>query len=263
MHRSGPSHREEFASQGYTVFKHVLTKEDIETALPIFDEIITIDTRPPVICGPDLNARRQLNSAEYCEPRLSNYGGLPAVLETVELLLDRPFRLTRSPVPTVTFTGHAGGVPGQSWRGHVDWYNPREPYDEHFVYGIIHFTTICPNGGGFTLVPESHHVVKKHENNPAMVKRMFQQAFHNFPELGPEKEIRAEAGDILYYHPLLVHGASDNQSPTARKVLHTHYLPLFEEPHRSRALDVFPPNFHANHLTAMDARFKVICGLQQ
>ncbi|HVF10539.1 MAG TPA: hypothetical protein VNA16_07045, partial [Abditibacteriaceae bacterium] len=116
MHRSAREHRQEFDESGYTVFEGVLTSAEVAWALPIFDAVITPDTAPPIVTGND-SARRQLNSALYCEPRLSAYGGHPAVLQTVAMLLDRPFRLTRAPVPTVTFEGEAGGVPGQGWSG--------------------------------------------------------------------------------------------------------------------------------------------------
>ena len=43
---------------------------------------------------------------------------------------------------------------------------------------------------------------------------------------GEGVEICGEAGSIVYYHPFLVHGASDNRSRRARRVLHTHYEPV-------------------------------------
>ena len=228
MNRAPCEHRQEYEELGYTIFKGVLDKSDIQMALPIFDEIITPDTEPPVVCS-NKGARRQLNSAEYCEPRLSNFGEHPSVLESVSALLGRPFRLKRPPVPTVTFSGNAGGVPGKNWSGHVDWYStPPGDLDSLNILGIVHFTTIEPFGGGFTLVPGSHHVVRGNLGNPELNQRMFSQNFRDFPGLQDEQEMRAHAGDILYYHPFLVHGASDNQSTTARKVLHTHYFPLLD-----------------------------------
>ena len=104
MNRAPCEHRQEYEELGYTIFKGVLDKSDIQTALPIFDEIITPDTEPPVVCS-NKGARRQLNSAEYCEPRLSNFGEHPSVLESVSALLGRPFRLKRlsprSPSPVM------------------------------------------------------------------------------------------------------------------------------------------------------------------
>ncbi|HVF10686.1 MAG TPA: phytanoyl-CoA dioxygenase family protein, partial [Abditibacteriaceae bacterium] len=190
----------------------------------------------------------------------SAYGGHPAVLQTVAMLLDRPFRLTRAPVPTVTFEGEAGGVPGQGWSGHVDWHGkPPAPTDHLHLFGLVHFTTVQPNGGGFTLVPGSHHVVKGNLNDAELAQRMFRQEFRDFPGLGPEQEMRAKAGDVLYYHPFMVHGASDNQSTRARKVLHTHYFPVLEGATEDRA--AIEAHFHPDHLAAMDERFRKLIGL--
>ena len=259
MHRSAREHRQEFEELGYTIFEAVLTPQEVAVASPIFDAIITSETAPPLVTGNE-SARRQLNSALYCEPRLSFYGGHPAVLETVAMLLDCPFHLTRTPVPTVTFSGQAGGVPGHNWSGHVDWHSkPPAPTDHLHRFGIIHFTTVQPNGGGFTLVPGSHHLVARNLNDSELAPRMFRQEFRDFPGLGPEQEMCAKAGDVLYYHPFMVHGASDNQSTHARKVLHTHYFPVLDEPIETRAS--IESHFHPDHLAAMDERWRKLIGL--
>jgi hypothetical protein len=260
MNRTPSEHRQEYEEIGYTIFEGVLPESDIQSALPIFDEIITPDTEPPIICS-NTGARRQLNSAEYCEPRLSKFGGHPAVLETVAALVDRPFRLTRSPVPTVTYSGKAGGLPGKNWSGHVDWYStPPGELDSLNVLGIVHFTTIAPSGGGFTVVPGSHHVVSENLDNPELCERMFSQNFREFPGLDDEQEMRAKAGDVLYYHPFMVHGASDNQSDTVRKVVHTHYFPLLGAEHESAERETIITRFHSSHLAVMDDAFKELIG---
>ncbi|MBI2191461.1 MAG: phytanoyl-CoA dioxygenase family protein [Planctomycetes bacterium] len=261
MNRSARRHQEEFQELGYTVFQGVFSPEEVAFALPIFDEIISPRTAPPVVCS-NGGARRQLNSALYCEPRLSAFGGFPIVLETVSIILDKPFRLTRSPVPTVTYPGKAGGVPGQNWTGHVDWdAKPPVEKDALYIYGIIHFTTVEPNGGGFTVVPRSHRVVEQNLSNAELSTRMFQQKFSDFPGLETEREMQAKAGDILYYHPFLVHGASDNQSTRTRKVLHTHYIPIRDEETERGERESIRRRFHPAHLTVMDERFRRIIGL--
>jgi ectoine hydroxylase-related dioxygenase (phytanoyl-CoA dioxygenase family) len=183
-------------------------------------------------------------------------------LETVAMLLDRPFRLTRTPVPTVTFSGAAGGVPGRNWTGHVDWHDkPPAPTDHLHRFGIIHFTTVEPNGGGFTLVPGSHHMVQRNLEDPVLAPRMFRQEFQDFPGLGIEQEMRARAGDVLYYHPFMVHGASDNQSTRARKVLHTHYFPVLDEETETHDRASIETHFHPDHLAVMDDRWRRLIGL--
>ena len=54
--------KDEFEELGYTVFKGVLSQDDIDSALPLFDENITIDTEPPVVTGTE-SARRQINTS--------------------------------------------------------------------------------------------------------------------------------------------------------------------------------------------------------
>ena len=77
--------------------------------------------------------------------------------------------------------------------------------------------------------------------------------------LEDEIEILAEAGDIVYYHPFLVHGASPNMSTDSRKVLFTHYYPgRLDEAVASRrqrelswmTQDALEERFHAEHLDA-------------
>ena len=58
MHRSPQEHRQEFSEQGYTVFEDVLSADEIAYAQPIFDEVITPDTKPPIVTGTE-NSRRQ------------------------------------------------------------------------------------------------------------------------------------------------------------------------------------------------------------
>jgi hypothetical protein len=260
MHRTPEEHRREFAEQGYTIFEAVLTPEEIAQALPIFDALITPETKPPVVTGDEI-ARRQLNSALYCEPRLSNFGLHPAVWETAERLIGGPVRLTRSPVPTVTFSGAAGGIPGENWTGHVDWQGKPPGDEDHLhIFGIMHFTTVAPNGGGFTLVPGSHYVVEQNLPNPELSRRMFDQNFVDFPGLAEPLEIRATAGDILYYHPFLVHGASDNITARPRRVIHTHYFPLLHPDGTQRA-DDFTESFHTEHLAAITREQRARVGL--
>jgi hypothetical protein len=260
MYRTAEEHRREFAAQGYTIFEAVLTPEEIATALPIFDALITPDTKPPIVTGNEI-ARRQLNSALYCEPRLSNFGLHPAVWETAMRLIGGPARLTRTPVPTVTFSGAAGGIPGQDWRGHVDWQGKPPGAEDHLhIFGIMHFTTIAPNGGGFTLVPGSHHVVQRCLADPTLSRRMFEQNFVDFPGLADEVEIRANAGDILYYHPFMVHGASDNLTAQPRRVIHTHYFPR-NYPDGTDRGDDLTERFHADHLAAMSEGQRRLIGL--
>lgn len=54
----------------------------------------------------------------------------------------------------------------------------------------------------------------------------------------------------------MVHGASDNQSTRARKIVSTHYFPILEGEEERKAREVVPGNFHPAHLTAMDEDFK-------
>ena len=262
MNRSAQEHRQEFQELGYTIFEGVLSQEEIDYALPIFDETITIDTMPPVVTGVS-QSRRQLNSAQYCEPRLSNFGGHPRLLEAVAVLIDCPFSLIRSPVPCVTFPGSAGGPAGPQWVGHVDWWHtPPAEHDDEFVYGLVHFTTVEPNGGGFTVCPGSHRLVAECLQNAELSERMFRQQFKDFPGLAPAQEMRPRAGDVLFYHAFLVHGGSDNQSQQPRKVLFTHYLPSPDEAAIQRIHEAVPNAFHPDHVAAMDKRFRRLCGIE-
>ena len=263
MQHTAAEHRAEFADQGYTIFQGVLTLQEIEAALPIFDETITFDTRPPIVTGDvnQLNGRRQLNSAS-CEPRLSNFGGHPRVLEAVELLLGRPFRLLRTPIPCVTFKSPPGDERFDLGL-HVDW--PRTPpleNDEPSINGVLHFSTVEPQGGGFTVCPGSHRLVLDNLANPELSRRMFEQDFNNrFPGLSAPQEICAGAGDLLFYHAFLVHDRSENLRQQPRKILFTHYKPYADEPARATA-KTNSESFHPAHVATMDERFRQLCGLE-
>jgi hypothetical protein len=59
----------------------------------------------------------------------------------------------------------------------------------------------------------------------------------------------------------MVHGASDNQSTQARRVLHTHYFPVLDEEVDPPSHDAIAAQFHPAHLAAMDDRFRHLIGL--
>ena len=262
MHRSPQEHRQEFSEQGYTVFEGVLSADDIAYAQPIFDEAITPDTKTPIVTGTK-DSRRQMNQ-EYCEPRLSKFGHHPRVLEAARRLLDRSFRLDHTPTPTLVYQGEAGGrpgVPGQWW-GHVDWpSNPPTPANINgYANGLLHFTTLEPGGGCFTLVPRSHKVVQSYLDDPAMYERMCRAEFHDFPGLETEIEITANAGDLLFFHPLMVHNSSDNRSTRTRKVLHAIFRALDEEPAEDEPVDLDTERFHRNYVAAVDDDVKWLLG---
>jgi len=263
MHRTATEHRAEFEEQGYTIFQGVLTPEEITATSLIFDEIITFDTKPPVVTGDinNKNGRRQV-SVSYCEPRLSNFGGHPGVLQAVEMLIERPFRLLRSSIPCVTFKSPPGGERFESGL-HVDWpHTPSLPGDETCVNGLLHFTAVEPNGGGFTVCPGSHHLVLENLANAEVRERMFKQDFSTgFPGLSEPQEICAEAGDVLFYHSFLVHDRSENMREQPRKVIFTHYKPYTSEVEREAAR-TNRDSFHPAHIATMDTRFKQLCGLE-
>ncbi len=260
MQRSAEEHRQEFRELGYTVFKGVLTREEIAYGSRLFDEVITLDTSPPVVVH-DSSSRRQL-SVEYCEPRLAQFGGSPGVLKVVGMMMDRPFRLLSSPIPTITFPGKAGGLRGRDWQGHVDWWRviPREFWESYFNC-FLHFTTVEPGGGAFAAVPGSHHLVRKNLSDPDVSERMFRQEFQDFPGLGSETEVLVQAGGMIVWHPYLVHGPTDNQHLRARKVLAVYFMPILDGAAEQRAREGIPRDFHQGHLAAMDRDFKQLCGL--
>ena len=260
MKRSSEEHRQEFQELGYTVFEGVLTQEEIEYGSPIFDEVITLDSSPPVVVH-DSSSRRQL-SVEYCEPRLSQFGGNPGVLEAVGMMMDGPFRLLSSPIPTITFPGRAGGVRGRDWKGHVDWHRvaPREFWESYFNC-FLHLTAVEPGGGAFTVVPGSHHLVRENLSDPDVSERMFRQEFQDFPGLGSEMEVVVQAGGMIVWHPYLVHGPTDNQHSMARKVLNIYFFPILDGEAEQRAKEGIPRKFHPDHLAGMDQDFKRLCGL--
>lgn len=254
MHRSPQEHRDEICKQGYTIFEGVLSQQEIKDTQPIFDELIKPDTAPPIVTG-NKDSRRQLNYQNSCEPRISRFGHHPQVLEAVQRMFDRPYLMNRTPIPTVTFPGKAGGIPGELWWGHVDWHSkPPKAFELDYIHGIIHFTTVKPKGGGFTLIPRSHRVVEKNLDDEQMLHRMYRAEFHDFPGLEREVEITATAGDLLFYHPLLIHNASDNRSETTRKVLHAAFLPASDE--AKKELPAPALRFHPDYLAVLDEQTK-------
>ena len=62
-----------------------------------------------------------------------------------------------------------------------------------------------------------------------MVAQQFYSDDGRLEGLEDEVEVLANAGDVVYYHPYLVHGASRNRSSQPRKVLFTPYYPVLEE----------------------------------
>ena len=140
-------------------------------------------------------------------------------------------------------------MPGQ-WGGHVDWPSkpPAPPDINGYINGMLHFTTLEPGGGCFTLVPCSHKVVQSYLDDPAMLERMYRSEFHDFPGLETEIEINVNAGDLLFFHPLMVHNSSDNRSTRTRKVMFTIFRALDEE----LAEDLPPERFHRNYVAAVE-----------
>jgi ectoine hydroxylase-related dioxygenase (phytanoyl-CoA dioxygenase family) len=263
MQRSADEHRAEFDEQGYTVFPGVLTPHDVEDAIPVFDDTINAETRPPIVTGDanNRNGRKQLSCA-YCEPRLCSFAAHPAVLEAVAILANRPFRLVRSSIPCVTFKSPPGGERFESGL-HVDWpHTPAQPHDETFLNGVLHFSTVQTGGGAFVVCPGSHRLVLKNLADPEMNRRMCAQEFNDgFPGLEPPQEICARAGDLLIYHAFLVHDRTENLRDEPRKVLFMHFKPFADEADRADAR-ANVDSFHPDHRAAMDAAFRQLCGLE-
>lgn len=262
MQRSAAEHRAEFEEQGYTIFRGVLSPQEVEAAIPIFDETITFDTKPPIVTGDanNKNGRKQLSSA-YCEPRLSNFAGHPRVLEAAEILLGQSFRLLRTSIPCVTFKSLPGGERFELGL-HVDWpHTPPQAGDDTCLNGVLHFSRVEPQGGGFTICPGSHRVILENLADPELSERMFKQDFnHGFPGLEPPQEICAEAGDLLFYHSFLVHDRSENMREQPRKIVFMHYKPYADEAERAAAR-ANESSFHPDHLATMDESFRRLCGL--
>ena len=138
------------------------------------------------------------------QPRLSAPGLYPEVLETVRCLAGgERYRLLRQPVPTVTWPGRAGGVPGESWTGHVDWPGSVDrtgedlsgplASDSNKLYGIVYCSDVQPGGGGFSVVPESHRLLAEIMADPSqreLKRQAYQQSFGDFPRLGAQQTPR-------------------------------------------------------------------------
>jgi len=88
-----------------------------------------------------------------------------------------------------------------------------------------------------------------------MLPRMYRSQFQDFPGLEPEIEITANAGDLLFFHPLLVHNASDNLSTRTRKVLHTIFRALDEEPAEDKPVRNIE-RFHPDYVASVDDDLK-------
>jgi len=262
MQRSAEVHRVEFEELGYTIFKGVLTPEEVEAAIPIFDATLGPDVGPPHTTGngPGMNGRRQLNQ-KYCEPRLANLAGHSRVLEAVEVLLGPSYRLAGSSVPTVTYKSPPGKENFELGR-HVDWtQTPPRELDETCIFGALHFSSVEPQGGAFALCPRSHRLVLEKLNDPEISQQMYAQKFNDgFPGLEPLEEVLAEAGDLLLFHAFLVHDRTENIREQPRKALFVHFKP-YNSPENREAEKGKPEDFHPDHVASMDERFRALCGL--
>jgi len=107
------------------------------------------------------------------------------------------------------------------------WYLDTQPYG-HLVAGWFSLEDIHPDSGPFFVYPGSHNLPRlskashpTHEAFLAEIKRMVAAS-------GLEKkQALLKKGDVLFWHPSLVHGAdSVRDERYSRKSLTSHYYPV-------------------------------------
>jgi ectoine hydroxylase-related dioxygenase (phytanoyl-CoA dioxygenase family) len=260
MHRTAAEHRREFDELGYTVFEGVLVPAEIDAAVEKIDCLLSFDSRPPLVTGGtdhSLNGRRQL-ARTNCEPYLANLGTHPRVVEAMERIIGGPVSLMMSPIPASTFKSAPGGERFE-WGYHVDWlHTPPSDEDLRVAFGVLHLSRIDTGGGAFMVIPRSHRLVEAALRDPPLRERAFKQDFEHFPSLGERVEMRVRAGDMIVYHPLLVHDRSENLLDQPRKVVFVHYQPA----RGPRDPSEIAKAFHADHLASMDPRTRRLCGIE-
>jgi hypothetical protein len=143
----------------------------VARAQPIFDALLPPTAGIPVATSnPGDGGRRQLNAggpdSGGLRPALAAFGDLPAVLRSAAAVMAdrRPFRLMQTPIPCVSFPED---TPRGRWTGHVDWGESAAVHMRSSAlhtlwrFGVIHFTTVQPGGGAFTVVPRSHRLIMR------------------------------------------------------------------------------------------------------
>ena len=108
---------------------------------------------------------------------------------------------------------------------HIDsWYLDTNPFG-HLIAGWIALEDISGKGGSFHVYPESHldpdqswRNINSHDN--------FVSWSNNLSSKYEKKEALLKKGDVLFWHPLLIHGATNQLiEGNSRKSLTAHYYP--------------------------------------
>jgi phytanoyl-CoA hydroxylase len=227
--------REHYRSQGFVVLRKLLENSVIYDFLTQYERIkrsrafIFYSQSIHRAIRPELNEHGFIRESMLNPSRLGLFAGFSGAIK-------RCLYHEAVSEALCTLDGHDQHV---SWQDmffdlstgtidHADtWYLDTEPAGS-MVGAWIALENIATQAGTFFVVPRSHRVAPLnrgvHKDHEAFRKATLQLvADHGFRRQG----MPLEKGDVILWHPFLVHGAFSNVDPRfSRKSLTAHFFPL-------------------------------------
>ena len=199
-----------FKENGYMIIKNMIAPETLETwrkqIWAHFDS--SLET-------PQTWPNDRLIEGFTFDPLDKTFGRLPQVTSVVAQLSGGEFTTTGGGGPLFTWPS----PPGIEWifphSSHIDGYG--DSWMPFMLGATTYLYDVESRGGGFGYWPRSH--LTTHEyflKDPAQIDGRFQERegwnWSDFSDRAPEapREFIGQAGDIMFWHSFVVHGASMN-----------------------------------------------------
>lgn len=256
-----------FNENGYVVIKNVIHHEKIDTFLAAYNSVKTHPLFVYYSQSLHINLRPSLNSFGYIQEAMENASRLVFFKSFSKSFKNCIYDENISTALSL-ITGEGHHV---SWQNmffdkstgtieHQDsWYLDTDP--EGDLIGVWYaLEDIHENAGPFFVVPKSHTKVGPLDRKKYPNHNVFVNAIRD--EMNDDKSLHKipmclSKGDILLWHPFLIHGSfSCNDESYSRKSFTSHFYPSNKKPRCSKG-NVFsiynhelPQKTFNNHITA-------------
>lgn len=239
--------RNSYLDQGYVVFKNLIPKEKTDAILmalaffkdsrfPYFSQSIHSWIQPQIDSYGFMNESMENFNRLYFNQGLRKSGLSVLLGSEIHFALQTLHPQIKSfvQVQNMLFDKSTGTI------DHYDsWYLDTLP-EGYMTAAWVALEDISEGAGPFRVYPESHKHFEKNQLN-SLSHDDFRKECLNYADSHECKAALLEKGDVLFWHPSLIHGSfSQTDVNCSRKSLTAHYYPLgFGKKHDNKA---FPSN---------------------
>jgi len=236
--------RRQYDEQGFLLIRKLVSEADIEKWRQRFVAIANgeVEPTPTMLVMRDVAIAKKKEKGEHAITKLQDwqddevlfsYTSHPAVAKYVEAIIGEDFKSVHTMLINKPPEGVRSGEEQQKFAGssrhppHQDlWYFPFRPAHK-IVASWTAMQKIDRENGCLFVEPGSHKAGRLHLHtypNDGIVNKAY-HGIHSRDEASTEGllHVEMEAGDTLFFHPLLIHGSGRNLSTRYRKAISCHY----------------------------------------